>query len=292
MTESPLAGARSYLYVPGTDADRLDKAVDRGADAIVADLEDAVRLADKPAARRTVAAWLARRPTGRPQVWVRINADQVDDDISALGDPPLDGLFVPKVELDRLALVDEQLTRREVRLGRLVGEVRVIGLIETATGLLDVAAIARGPRVQRLGIGEADLSAELGIARDGGPSLATLRLGLVVASAAARIEAPIGPISTDFRDLEALAATTGDLRSQGFRARTAIHPHQLPVINAAFRPSDRELAEARRLIARLDASGSGVAVDEDGRMLDEAVVRSARATVAAAGTDQNEDGDD
>ncbi len=279
--ESRLGGARSYLYVPGLQRDRLGKAVERGADAIVADLEDAVLPRDKQLARETVAGWLDQRRASKPQVWVRINPGGAREDIEAIAGGGFDGVMVAKAELDLLADVDGLLAEHERRLGLAHQAVRVIALIETATGLLDLTEIARQPRMLRLAIGEADLSGELGIL-PGRDAFMPLRLGLVVASAAARIEAPIGPVSTDFRDLSSFAESTRALRADGFRARSAIHPAQVPVINEAFTPSENEVAASRRLVARLDESGSGVVLDEDGRMVDEAVVRAARSTLSAA----------
>jgi citrate lyase subunit beta/citryl-CoA lyase len=279
MSESRLRHARSYLYVPGDRRDRLDRATDRGADALVVDLEDSVPAAAKPAARAITAEWLSRQARRQCQIWVRVNVDRLDEDVAAVAAAGVDGIVLPKADPSTAGALDRALTDLEgahppaTPLG-------VIGLIETARGLLSAAELAATPRVCRLGLGEADLSADLRIRpTPGREELTGLRLQIVVASAAAGIGAPIAPTSTDFRDRAALRESTRALQGLGFRARTAIHPAQVPVINEVFTPSAEEVDRARRVVAGFEAAerdGSGVFVDEDGRMVDLAVVRSAR----------------
>jgi citrate lyase subunit beta/citryl-CoA lyase len=280
------AAARSYLYVPGDREDRLHKAETRDADALILDLEDSVAPARKGQARQIVAEWLSQR-RGGAQVWVRITSEQPGTDIGAAVSAAVTGVVVPKADPRLLATVDELLTSREAEIGLPRGQVRVLPLIETAAGLLAVTEIAGAPRVARLGLGEADLAAGLGIRP--GPEraeLMPLRLQVVVASAARGIAAPVAPTSTDFRDLDALHRSTRALLALGFRARTAIHPAQVPVINAVFTPSADEVERARRLVEALDAAerdGAGVTTDEDGTMVDVAVARSAREILGRAG---------
>lgn len=275
---------RSYLYVPGDREDRFARAAQRGADALVFDLEDAVPVAAKDAARRAVARHLPAAPAG-PQYWVRVNADRLADDVAAVAVARCAGVLLPKATPGALRRTDELLTDAERSRGLPAGSLAVVPVVETAAGLLDVATLARGPRVVRLAIGEADLAADLGVLP--GPDRAELaphRAALVVASAAAGLSAPIAPVETDLTvSVDQLAASTAALLREGFRARTAVHPTQVPVINAAFTPSDAELAAARSVVDAFESSGAGVAVDpRTGRMLDEAVVRSARDVLARA----------
>lgn len=277
------AAARSYLYVPGDQRDKLDGGLARGADAVIADLEDAVPAAAKADARATVATWLAGLATPRCRLWVRVNADTLAGDISSVVCPGLDGVVVPKAEPGLLAEVDQLLTERESRGGLPVGGTRVIGLIETAVGLIDATAVAGAPRVAHLGIGEADLAAELRLRPTGGrEELTSLRLQVVVASAAAGIGPPLGPTSTDFHDLDRVRRSAEQLLRLGFRARTAIHPAQVAVINEVFTPTAREVADARELVERFEGTGAGVVTDSGGRMIDLAIVRAARETLARA----------
>jgi citrate lyase subunit beta/citryl-CoA lyase len=292
---------RSYLYCPGDRPDRLARVRGWGADAVIADLEDAVQAGRKPVARAAVAAWLADLPSalhadhaGKGQlgeVWVRINAGTLAEDVATVVGPALRGIVLPKAEPALAAILDDLLSRAERDWGLPPGSVAVQPVIETATGLLAAAELASAPRVTRLGIGEADLAAELGVdVRTDPQILGPLRLQLVVASAAAGIAAPVGPASIDFKDLDALRAGTEALLRLGFRARTAIHPAQLACINEVFTPSQEQVAGARRLVAAFDqatAAGVGVITGPDGRMADAAVLRSARDILARAAWQQS-----
>ncbi len=274
--------ARSWLYVPADRRDRLDAAPARGADALIVDLEDGVAPADRPGARRTVADWLGRRSGRGGEIWLRLDAGSLRDDVAVLA-PPVAGVVLPKAEPALLQELDGELGARERAVGCPPGSWHVFALVETAVGLRDLHRVASAPRVVHLGLGEADLAAALRLQ----PSperaeLLPLRLQVVVASAAAGIGAPVGPASTDFRDLAGLRRSSEALRRAGYRARTAIHPAQLPVINEVFSPSPREVAEARELVEAFEASGSGVTTDHAGRMVDAAVVRSAHEVLERA----------
>jgi citrate lyase subunit beta/citryl-CoA lyase len=280
--------ARSYLYVPGDRTDALRKAHLRGADALVLDLEDAVAPDRKDAARSAVAGLLSAGPPPA-RYWVRINADRPEEDITAVLAPGVDGLFVPKAEPSLLHEIDLLLTAVERRLGLAADTFALVPVIETARGVLAAPEVAAAPRVLRLGLGEADLAGELGL--QPGPDrveLAPIRSQVVVASAAAGITAPVGPVETALRDPERLERTTRTLLRQGFRARTALHPGQLSLINEVFTPSAAEVAAAREVLDRLaeaQRQGSGVATDADGRFLDRAVVRAAAEVLRRAGAD-------
>lgn len=271
--------ARTYLFVPGDRADMLGKAAGRGTDAIIADLEDAVAPAGREAARAMVAAWLAATAGAPVERWVRVNpGDAQRADVVMLGDLPVDGVMLPKVRsLDdvlRLADALDAVGRRHVK---------ILPIIETAHAVLSLPAIAHGPRVHQLMIGEQDLGAELGVAPTADAWL-PIRLQIVVASAAAEIHPPLGPVDADFRDLDRLRRETRALYEIGFRSRPAIHPAQIAVYDEALRPTPDEVAWAEHVVATYEATvagGRGAAIDREGRMIDEAVVKLARATLAA-----------
>ncbi|GAA1866711.1 CoA ester lyase [Pseudonocardia ailaonensis] len=272
---------RSYLYVPGDRPDRMATAAGRGADALVLDLEDAVAVHAKGSARRAVAEFLATAPDG-PELWVRVNADLLDEDVAAVAMAACTGILLPKAEPELLLEAHEALCRAELARDLVPGTFGVVPLVETPRGIVDVVRLAEGPRVRRMGIGEADLAAALGLRP--GPDRAELaphRAMLVVASAAAGRPAPIAPVETDLTlDDATLAERTRALLREGFRARTAIHPRQVPVLNAVFTPTAEEVAEARDVVDRLAGTGSGVGLDRRGRLIDEAIARSARDVLA------------
>jgi citrate lyase subunit beta/citryl-CoA lyase len=273
--------ARSYLYVPGDAPEKLAKASGRGADALIVDLEDAVAPAAKESARDIVSKWLQEREAGRPPTWVRVNANQdlMENDIAAVVHPGLKGIYVPKAEdagvLEEIArLLDQLETARET------SGVLLAPIIETAAGLQAIFDLAAAPRVSHLAIGEGDLAADLGItASDDEREWLPIRIQVVIASAAAGIQPPSGPAFLDIANLEALRASTRRLHQLGFRARSAIHPAQIPVINEVFTPSEAEVAAARRVVELYEdaiSRGSGVIADDQGRMIDEPIARAAR----------------
>jgi citrate lyase subunit beta/citryl-CoA lyase len=284
--------ARSYLYVPGDQVHKLQHALASGTDAVIADLEDAVAPSAKTDARRTVANWLATAPQpvgDRPELWIRVNSSSLlADDVRAVVGPAVTGICLPKTHApEQVCSLGEQVGAAEQRAGLAEGSIKLIPLLESAAGLLSGRSIAQQPRVWQLGLGEIDLCAEVGIEpSDDERELLPIRIQVVLASTAAELAPPIGPVSPDFRDLTALRHSTDALRRVGFGSRWAIHPAQVPIINEMFTPSPEQLEAARRLVERYDGAldqGVGVYVDENGHMVDEAIVRSARRTLERAG---------
>ncbi|SFB61459.1 citrate lyase subunit beta / citryl-CoA lyase [Amycolatopsis marina] len=173
--------ARSYLYVPGDQPEKLAGAARRGADALIVDLEDAVAPSRKSDARAAACAYLR---TGK--AWVRINSETASLDLDAiLGRPGLAGVVVPKAEPELLAEVDALLAAHP--------DLPILAIIETARGMRRLDAVAESARVVRLGLDEADLAGELGLRP--GPDrveLWPLRSQVVVASADAGLVPPLG----------------------------------------------------------------------------------------------------
>jgi citrate lyase subunit beta/citryl-CoA lyase len=161
----------------------------------------------------------------------------------------------------------------------------LIPLIESAIGITRLSSIVTAPRVIQLQVGEVDLAADLGLAGDVDLHLGPVRSRILVESIAAGIAAPIGPVSTEFRDLEAFRNSTKTVIEQGFIGRACIHPDQVAIVNTMCTPDRAEVLEAQDLLDRIQAAvrkGSGIALDAKGRMIDEASARSARRTIALA----------
>ena len=272
MSERRHRVPRSLLYVPGNRPDLLAKAGAVGADAVVADLEDSVPPADKAEARRVVRDWLGAEPPVARR-WVRVPGDVLDEDLAAIDAPGLDGVMLATCR-------SRGLERLDAWFAGAAADCPVIGLVEDAAGLLELRSMANHDRLLTLGIGEVDLLADLRVAPRATATVAALRLQVVIEAAAAGLAAPVAPTSTDFKDLAAFRETTRDLVAAGFRSRTAIHPSQVPVINEVLTPTEAELAEARDLLERFDRAAGGVTTDSRGRLIDLAVARAARETIA------------
>ncbi|MGU3432433.1 HpcH/HpaI aldolase/citrate lyase family protein [Actinomycetes bacterium M1A6_2h] len=274
--------SRSFLYVPAMKPSLFDKAVAGEADAVIIDLEDAVPLPDKESARNDVAHWLQHRERSDTEVWVRVTPEFLDQDLAAATFPGVRGIMIAKCSVDALDRADVILTGLESAHG--CAPLAVIGLIETAHALRSVAAMATRRRVLTFGIGEVDLLADLRIARvpDTAAVIDSIRMDVVIACAAASLDAPIAPTSTDFRDLDGFVTSTEHFVNMGFRGRTALHPSQVPIINVALTPSAGELERAQRLLDLYALADGGPTVDDRGHFVDEAVVRGAREILARA----------
>lgn len=271
---------RSYLYVPGNAADKLAKAVGRGAEALIVDLEDAVPLAAKDATREAVATWLESQRPDAVERWVRINPGErgLDDVRRLAGLPALAGLALAKADVAAVTEVAALLDELDDTVTPLMP------LLETPAALLDVRDVAAAPRVQRLQVGEVDLASEAGISPGPDESeLLAIRTMLVLASAAAGIAPPVGPVSRLICEHEELAASTRRVARLGFEGRACIHPAQVPVVHEVFTPDPDAVEEARttlRLLEEAATRGSGVALDTQGRLIDPAVVLGARRVLA------------
>ncbi|MFJ9390854.1 HpcH/HpaI aldolase/citrate lyase family protein [Nocardioides sp. NPDC101246] len=258
-----VAGARSLLFVPGDRPERFTKAAASGADVVVLDLEDAVAPAAKEAALTHVLAWLAEGNRAA----VRINGVGTpthDSEVAALAGT---GAAVMLPKSDSAAAVTDTVTR-------LAGE-PVIALVETAVGVRDADAIAAVEGVARLALGTVDLAAELGVDHASYAAMAYSRGRLVVASAAAGLPGPIDGVTVRLDDpaqLDADLAVSGEL---GLAAKLCIHPRQVETVNAAFSPTEEEIAWARRIVEAMTAGGGGVVV-VDGAMVDAPVLARAR----------------
>jgi citrate lyase subunit beta / citryl-CoA lyase len=281
----PALPVRSYLYVPGNDARRIEKAFASEADAVILDLEDAIAPSRKEEARKTVADML--RSKQEKPVFVRINAPGsalAEEDIEAVVGLSLSGLRLPKAESP------EAVRRVAERLENLGCEAGIQCLIESALGLELAFEIARAhEKVVGMSLGEADLAADLGVRGDAG--LLYARSRVVAATRGAGLPSPVQSVYTNVRDKDGLRRSTEEGKNMGFVGRSAIHPAQIEVINEVFTPTEDEVAEAKELLSRLEESagtGTGAFALEDGRFVDEAVVGSARLTLALARRDREE----
>ena len=288
MTGAPWI-LRSLLFVPGSRADMMQKATRYGADALILDLEDGVAPEAKPYARQCVAAALdAQFAEGLP-VFVRVNdlaSGLLDDDLGQALRPRVNAVCLPKAASpEEVEAVDARLQTLEDRWAMPRGRLRIVPMIESARGVLNAPAIARGPRVAAVGFGAEDYTADIGVARtpEGG-ELHFARAAVSLAAHAAGAD-PLDGIYADFRDLEGLRADTISARALGYSGKMIIHPTQIATVHSAFAPSAEEVERARRIVAAFEearARGTGIAV-VDGVMVDRPVVLRAQRVLEIAG---------
>ena len=275
---------RSLLFVPGDRPDRMEKALASGADALILDLEDAVAPAAKAEARRAVAAFLAANRQAR--IWIRVNpldGAEIDRDLAAVLSGHPDGIVLPKAEGG--ASVAE-LARRLGERGNATAQILAIAT-ETPASIFALGSYGGVKRLAGLTWGAEDLPAAIGAAtsreEDGRftPPYELARSLCLFGAAAAGV-APIETVYPAYRDLDGLAAYAGRARRDGFTGMMAIHPDQIPVINAAFTPSAAELTHARAVVAAFAAHPEAGALALDGRMIDRPHLLQAQRILALA----------
>jgi len=288
MTALPL---RSWLFIPGDSDKKLGKADGTGADALILDLEDSVAPSEKAAARRKVRAFLDARPPGarHSQLWVRINPldDAAMADLAAVCGGAPDGIVLPKINgpADVLRL-SHGLDALEAREGVAPGHIRIVPVTsETPLAPFHLGAFAGAGlgRLAGLTWGAEDLSAALGASTNQDPAggwALTYRVArsLVLLAARAAGVAAIDTLYADFRDTDGLHAASRAAAQEGFTGRLAIHPAQVGPINAAFAPSDTDVAYARRVVEAFK-EGAGT-VGLDGKMLDIPHLKQAQTVLA------------
>lgn len=268
---------RSLLFVPGDRPERMEKALAMGADALILDLEDAVAPSKKPEAREAVRAFLSvKRDVA---LFVRVNpidSNEVTADIAALTGAGFDGIVLPKAEGARSV---DALT------ARLPGDYVVLPVAsETPRAVFELGNF-RGDRLAGLTWGAEDLPAAIGASssREADGSYTdpyrVVRALTLFGAHAAGVPA-IETVWPDFQDLNGLAAYVARGRRDGFTGMMAIHPTQVAVINAAFSPSEGEIAHARAVVDAFATNPGAGALQLDGRMIDAPHLKAAERLLA------------
>jgi citrate lyase subunit beta/citryl-CoA lyase len=283
------------LFVPGDSPAKLTKAMGSGADALIIDLEDSVALSAKAAARETALAFLkeAGAERGRPLLLVRVNGlatGLIDADLDAVMPGGPDGIVLPKAEggVD-VSHLGAKLAVREAENDLPDGQTRIHAIAtETARGVFALGTFAGAThRLASIAWGAEDLSADLGAETNreaGGRYAAPYRLArafTLLGAAAAEVMA-VDAVFTNYRDLDGLAAECEAARMDGFVAKMAIHPAQVPVINAAFTPTPVAIARARAIVDAFAAAPDAGVIGLDGQMLDRPHLKRAERTLARA----------
>lgn len=255
---------RSYLFVPATRTDRIGKARASGADAVIVDLEDAVAPAEKGRARDA----LARDAADGGGLLVRINGAETEwfeEDLRVCAAIRAAGIVLPKAERA------EQIQHATGRLGC---DAVVVPIVESAQGYAALARLCAVPQVPRVAFGSIDFQLDLGIEGED-EQLAYFRSGIVLASRLAGAQPPIDGVTVEIDDDERVRADALRGKRMGFGAKLCIHPRQVAVVNACFRPTQAEVAWAKRIVDAAAAAGNA-AVAVDGRMVDTPVIVKAQ----------------
>lgn len=277
MSDAPPLKMRSWLFAPGDSERKMTKAVEGSADIVLLDLEDAVATENKPLARRIVHDFVKDNPA-RVRIWVRVNpldGPYTLTDLAAVMPAHPGGIMLPKVygrqDVDRL---DHYLSAFEAANGIDVGSTPVIVLVtETAEAMSHTGDYKGAPRVVALTWGAEDLADSIGASSNRNPdgsygfTYELARSMCLLGAATAGVTA-IETIQGDFRDLDTLKARAEKVRRDGYRGMLAIHPAQVDVINAAFTPTEDEIADAQAIVDIFAANPGVGAIGYKGGMLD------------------------
>ncbi len=294
---------RSALFVPGDSEKKLAKAMASGADALLLDLEDSVALSNKQRAREITTAFLkdAVTKSKRPRLFVRVNAFDTDltaDDLDAVMAANPDGIVLPKSESGQdVTRLDAQLRVHEAKQNIEDGSTGIIAIItETAIGTLQAGTYARASkRLESVAWGAEDLSADVGALRrrhDNGTYRDLFRFARIqtlLGAVAAKVE-PLDTVYPDFRDDNGLRRECEDAMLDGFTGKMAIHPAQVPIINAVFTPSDEEIKRAQKIVDAFASAGNPGVLGIDGEMLDRPHLRKAEKLLARVGISSHQSG--
>jgi (S)-citramalyl-CoA lyase len=260
---------RSMLFTPATKASHFDKAAQVGADAVILDLEDSVATAAKDQARRAALNYLGSGRPSEVQTALRINAPATLagwQDLTALLQSSCDPDFVviPKAESAAVAGLVKSLLVQARKAAR------VVVIYESARAVTHIGALLDPRVVDAVMLGGDDMSADLGAAVQ---AEVTVYARNVLLTHAAAVAIPV--IDSPFFDISDAVGLEHAARravAEGFAGKAAIHPSQIPAINAAFTPEQSEIDWAREVI---EANRAGVGTVA-GVMVDEAVARHAR----------------
>ncbi|MTW17947.1 CoA ester lyase [Rhodoplanes serenus] len=263
---------RSLLFVPADAEKKLAKAMESGADALIVDLEDSIAPERKATARAAAAEFLATVAAwpSRPRLLVRVNGldtGLIDADLDVVIPARPDLVMLPKAEGGAAVIhLDAKLAVREATGGLPDGHVGVVAIATETARSLFLAGTYQGASLRLAGLtwGAEDLSVDLGAEanRDAdGRFLDPYRLArtlCLAAAAAARVQA-IDTVAVDFRDEARLRRECEEARRDGFTGKMAIHPAQVPIINAVFTPTPDAVAKAQAIVdAFAAAPGAGV----------------------------------
>lgn len=280
---------RTFLFAPGNHPRKVEKVFGLGADAVILDLEDAVAVNEKVAARAPIVEAL-KKPR-QCKGYVRVNATNTPfcyADLRAIVGDWLDGVVLPMVDdVGQLLTIDWLLAQLERERGLETGSIDLMPIIETGKAIAYVREIAgAGSRVRRLSFGAGDYTRDMGMnwtLEEG--ELIHARSEIVLASRVTGLEPPVDTVFIHIgKHLDALKRTTKLVRDLGFQGKLCIHPEQVDPINEIFTPTEKEIAHAKKIVDAFEAAeASGSAsIQVSGYFVDYPIVDRARRVLEIA----------
>jgi citrate lyase subunit beta/citryl-CoA lyase len=279
---------RTMMFVPGANAAMLRDAALYGADSIMFDLEDAVSLKEKDSARMLVHFALRTFDYGAVETVVRINALDAGgaQDIEAMVLAGANVIRLPKTETAQDIIdVDQVITKVEKENGIELGTTKMMAAIESAEGVLNARDIATSSdRLIGIALGAEDYVTNMKTRRfPDGQELFFAR-SMIIHSARAAGIAAIDTVYSDVDNVEGFQNEVKKIKQLGFDGKSVINPRQIPLVNEIYRPTDKEIQNAKEVIwgiREAEAKGSGV-ISVNGKMVDKPIVERAQRVIALA----------
>ncbi len=278
---------RSMLFMPGNNPGMLVSADILGADSIIYDLEDAVSLDEKDAARTLVRNALSFLDFTHSEITVRINpidSPYWEADLEAIIPVLPDGIVIPKASVEAVQAVEQKIFSIKKDKG-IKKDFAILMLVESAKGIMDINSIAKSSNsIQALLLGGEDYSVDMGVQRTRlSKELEYARFTLTTAAHAYGLDSLDTPF-TDVDDFEGLRLDTAFSKSIGFSGRLVINPRQVEEIHKVFSPSQAEIDRAAAILAAADeAKQKGLGVFSfKGKMVDLPVIKRAQALYDSA----------
>ncbi|TCK61906.1 HpcH/HpaI aldolase/citrate lyase family protein [Seleniivibrio woodruffii] len=287
--EETLSIRRSLLYVPGNMPSMLQNIPIFNCDAVFIDLEDAVPLNEKDAARILVKSFIESYKDRNKEVFFRINPLDTEwgyDDLLTVLPALPDGVRLPKADTPEIVeRLDTFLTECEENLGLEIGRFKIIPSIESAQGVINCIKTARcSSRVIALAFGAEDYTTSMGIERTKtGEELFQARNRVAWAAKAAGIQA-IDTIFADVSDEENFTREVKLIKGLGFTGKSLVNPRQIDIVHKVFAPSKDEIDSALEIIEAIKQAremGTGV-ISLRGKMIDAPIVKRAARVIRTA----------
>lgn len=279
---------RTMLFMPGNNPGMLQTADIFGADAVIFDLEDAVALSEKDAARYLIREAIKTRDYGDTEVVVRINPLSTSfalDDIDMMGRMKPDAILLPKATPEDMKFLDHALAKIEKEEGFEHESIKIHALVETTIGVEMVfETIKASSRCISVLLGGEDLAADLAVKRTyDSEELFYARTRIINACKALKVDAIDTPF-TDTNDYEGLKMDTAKAKKLGFSGKLAINPRQIDTIHEVLAPTAQEIRHAMRVMeAKDEAEAAGLGVFSlDGKMVDLPIINRAIHTLNIA----------
>ena len=290
---------RSMLYVPSNSWRMINNATTEGADAVILDLEDGCPMGEKETGRVFARDSISMLKQHGLDVFVRINSMETGltgIDIGHVVVPGLDGIMLAKTEAQEdVRALDALLKEQEKKKGIAPGSVKMMALLETPKGILNIREIiAASPRMVAVGFGAGDFSREMGAGMgvtklspdEYFPMILHARSSIAMAARAAGIQAIDTPYFGLVIDLEGLRQESEKVKLLGFSGKQLTHPRHVEVANQAFTPARADVEYAKKVVeAYQEARDKGLgATTLGGKMIDFGSFKRAESLLTFAST--------